>query len=85
MGRAQKDLVATMQILSQGQRLLIAPTLEHAATLATELQHFQLKSIAGTQQAVIEWRERSHDDLVLATAVAVWHAERPTGGWVRLL
>ncbi|HEX3149845.1 MAG TPA: hypothetical protein VHR66_17340 [Gemmataceae bacterium] len=29
----------------------------------------------------VEWRERPHDDLVLAVAVAAWQAERHVPGF----
>jgi hypothetical protein len=49
------------------------------------LQHFQLKSVPMAQDALLEWRERPHDDLVLAVAVAAWQAERPVRVWLRML
>jgi hypothetical protein len=72
----KKDLAGVLQVLLQEKRLKVAPALEHAQTLAEELQHFQLKTISLDPSAV-EWRERPHDDLVLAVASAAWQAERP--------
>jgi hypothetical protein len=71
----KKDLAGVLQVLLQEKRLKVAPALEEAATLASELQQFQLKSIPLDPSAV-EWRERPHDDLVLAVAAAAWRAER---------
>jgi hypothetical protein len=71
----KKDLVGCLQVLLQEKRLTVARSLEHAATLAGELQHFQLKAVPLKPDA-LEWRERPHDDLVLAVAIAVWEAER---------
>ena len=65
----KKDLAGVLQVHLQEQRLKVAPALEHAATLATDLQHFQLKDVSLDPSAV-EWRERPHDDLVLAVDVA---------------
>lgn len=76
----KKDLAGVLQVLLQEQRLKVAPALEHAATLATELQHFQLKAVPLDPSAV-EWRDRPHDDLVLAVASAAWLAERPGPGF----
>lgn len=45
------------------------------ATPVVELQHFQLKAVPLKPDA-LEWRERPHDDLVLAVAIAAWQAER---------
>jgi hypothetical protein len=46
-----------------------------STTLADELQHFRLKTLPTTEDA-LEWRERPHDDLVFAVAVAAWQGER---------
>jgi hypothetical protein len=56
-------------------RLRIAPALEHSATLGTELQHFQLKTVP-LDSSAFEWREQPQDNLDLAVAVAAWQAER---------
>ncbi len=72
----KKDLVGILQVLLQEKRLKVAPALEHARTLAEELQQFQLKAVS-LDPAAVEWRERPHDDLVLAAAGAAWQAERP--------
>jgi len=52
-----------------------ADSLEHAQTLVIELQQFQLKTVPMTPDALLEWRERPHDDLALAVAIAAWQAE----------
>lgn len=72
----KKDLAGTLQVLLQGKRIKVAETLEYARTLVEELQQFQLKTVRLTQDATIEWRERPHDDLVLAVAIAAWQAEQ---------
>jgi hypothetical protein len=71
----KKDLVGVLQVLLQAKRLKVAKELEMAGTLAEELQQFRLRSVPLTDDAV-EWRERPHDDLVLAVAVAAWQGER---------
>lgn len=73
----KKDLAGVLQVFLQDRRLKVAPTLEHAQTLVTELQHFQLKAVP-LDPSALEWRERPHDDLVLAVGIAVWPAERQT-------
>jgi hypothetical protein len=50
--------------------------LAHAETLETELQNFRVKITAAANETFGAWRERDHDDLVLALALAVWHAEK---------
>jgi hypothetical protein len=72
----KKDLVGVLQVLLQEKRLKVAQTLEHARTLTAELHQFQLKAVPLKPDA-LEWRERPHDDLVLAVASAAWCAERP--------
>jgi hypothetical protein len=80
----KKDLVAVLQVLPQGKRLQVAKGLEIAATLADELQQFRLRTVPLTDD-VVEWRERPHDDLVLAVAVAAWYGERYTSVGVIVL
>ena len=73
----KKDLVGVLQVLLQGKRLKVAQGLDMAATLADELQQFRLRTVPLTDD-VVEGRERPHDDLVLAVAVAAWQGERPS-------
>jgi hypothetical protein len=79
----KKDLVGVLQVLLQEKRLKVAQTLEHARTLTEELHQFQLKAVPLKPDA-LEWRERPHDDLVLAVGIATWQAERyfSFGLWV---
>ena len=74
----KKDLVGVLQVLLQGKRLKVAQGLDMAATLAEELQQFRLKTVPLSDNEV-EWRERPHDDLVLAVVVAAWQGERGPG------
>jgi hypothetical protein len=74
----KKDLVGSVQAALQARRLKIAPALREAKTLTRELQTFRVKvSLATANESFEAWRERDHDDLVLAVAMAVWLAERP--------
>jgi hypothetical protein len=74
------ELVSTVQLLLQGRRLRIAPTLKEAKTLARELQTFKTQKVNLSATETFEaWRERDHDDLVLAVALAAWMAEPPPG------
>jgi hypothetical protein len=75
----KKDLVGTMQVLLQQQRLKIAASLPTAAVLTEELLGFRQRITAHaniTYGAGEDWRSAPHDDLVLATALACWYAER---------
>jgi hypothetical protein len=72
------ELITTMQWLLQNHNLKIAPDLAEAETLLDELAEFRMKRIILDRDELL-WRERPHDDLVLAVALATWHAERHTG------
>jgi hypothetical protein len=43
-----------------------------------ELLAFRVKVAASANETFEAWRERDHDDLVLAVAVAAWTGERVT-------
>jgi hypothetical protein len=73
----KKDLVGVLQILLQSRRIRVAETLPEAPTLVKELEEFRAKVPAGGGgDELVDWRERPHDDLVLAAAIAAWYAER---------
>jgi len=68
----KRDLVVGLQVLLQRGGLRIAADLQDAPTLLTELMAMQVKiSTAGNEQFGA-WREGTHDDLVLAVALACW-------------
>lgn len=70
----KKDLVATLQVLLQTRRFTVSTGLPDAPLLAAELNTFSAKaSMADTD--LMDWRERPHDDLVLAVAIAAWLGE----------
>lgn len=72
----KRDLVSATQVLLQSGRLKIAQALPEAATLIQELLNFRVKIDPLTaHDSYSAWRETAHDDLVLATALAVWIAE----------
>jgi len=76
----KKDLVSTVQALLQTGRLRFAEGLAMADVLTEELQNFRAKINVGTGHASFEhWRERDHDDVVLALALACWYGERGGG------
>ena len=78
----KRDLVSAVQVALQQRRLRISRGLPDAETLAAELAAFRVRLTAaghdvyGAGGGETEWRGRPHDDLVLALALAVWHAER---------
>jgi len=73
----KRDLVSTTQVALQNERLKIVPALPDAPTLLAELQNFQMK-ISENAHDIYGGREGAHDDLVLAVALALWTAKRPS-------
>jgi hypothetical protein len=71
----KKELSSVLQVLLQTRRLRIAGTLPAVKVLARELETFRPKTTAVGNDTVEDWREREHDDLVLALAAALWYAE----------
>lgn len=89
----KKELVGAAQVALQRHKLKVAASLPEAATLTSELRTFEVK-ITESANATYSHRDGAHDDLVLATALALWGAARtPTprtvtvihdfSGWVR--
>ncbi len=72
----KRGLVATMQVLLQTERVKVAEELPEASLLVQELLNFQVKITTAGNDTYGVWREGQHDDLVLATAVALWFGER---------
>jgi hypothetical protein len=70
----RRDLISATQILFDEGQLKKAEGLSLAATLRDELLAFKPK--ADKPDDLEGWRERPHDDLVLAVAVSLWAAER---------
>lgn len=70
----KRELVSVVQVGLQNRTLKIAPELSEAATLSRELQNFQVKITDAANDTYGAWREGTHDDLVLAIALAVWNA-----------
>lgn len=72
----KKDLVSAMQVVMQQQRLGIESGLKLADVLMRELQEFSVKVTAAGNEGYESWRTQSHDDIVLALAMAVWLGEQ---------
>jgi hypothetical protein len=67
----KKELVGVMQMLLQSRRLVFSP-LPERDLLVRELDHFKVKITPTGGESFEAWRERDHDDLVLAVALACW-------------
>ena len=77
----KRDLIGGLQILLEKGELRIAKGLREAGSLVRELVDMR-----GTRRASGRVRlgadgAGEHDDLVMATALACWVAERPTNGF----
>jgi hypothetical protein len=71
----KKELVGVLQVLFQSRRLQVARQLSNAPVLIRELEAFRVKVTASANETFEAWRERDHDDLVLAVALAAWVGE----------
>ena len=74
----KRDLVSSAQVLLQAKRLTIASSLPLAQVLISELLAFKAAITLSRENSAAPpepWRERSHDDLVLAVALAAWYGE----------
>lgn len=76
----KRELVSIAQVCLQTTRLKIASELTEAATLTRELQNFKAKITESAEDSYGAWREGSHDDLVLAVALALWLGSQPVPG-----
>jgi len=77
----KRDLASAVEVLLESRRLAIDEALPLAQVLTSELANFKVKvSPAGHDSygAGTDWRENSHDDLVLAVALACWFGEQPS-------
>jgi hypothetical protein len=72
----KRELVGSIQSGLQSGRLKFASRLPLAGTLKKELLNFQVKITTAANETFGAWRENTHDDLVLALAIAMWLGER---------
>jgi hypothetical protein len=67
----------TIQVPLQNRRLQIAEGLPLTSVLADELAAFRVKITLAGNETFEAWRERDHDDLVLAVAMALYLGSFP--------
>jgi hypothetical protein len=79
----KKELVSSLQVVLQSRRLLVAAMPEREL-LIKELLAFRVKITAAANETFEAWRERDHDDMVLAVALAIWYGGRYGGPCARL-
>ena len=70
----KRDLISALQRSLQMNTLRIAKELKYAKTLKHELGMFKIKIGLKGNVSLEAWREKDHDDLVLAASMAVWAA-----------
>jgi hypothetical protein len=73
---AKKILASTVAVALDTERLQVVAVGDHVGTLRKELQAFRVKVTANQNESFESWREQDHDDLVLASAMAIWAGER---------
>lgn len=76
----KRDLVADISICLQNHILKIASSLPEHKTLINELMNFKVTISQKGHDSYEAWREGIHDDMVLATALALWTAIHIGGG-----
>lgn len=75
-GVPKRDLVGVIQVLLQTGRLKFARELPLLDVLVGELADFRVSISQSTgHDSYAAWRVGAHDDLVLALACGLWHAE----------
>lgn len=72
----KRDLISTLQVMLHTGRLKVAESLPEAQTLVKELLAYKVKITDSGRDVYGAWREGQHDDLILATAMAVWLGEQ---------
>jgi hypothetical protein len=73
----KRDLVSVIQVLLQTDRFHVAEALPEWPLLQRELLNFKVKIDPLTaHDSYGAWREGTHDDLVLAVAIAAWWGMR---------
>lgn len=71
----KRDLVGSLIVTFQESRLKLSSGLPFIQELLHELMNFKARVSASGNEQFDAWRESIHDDLVLATALAVWFGE----------
>jgi hypothetical protein len=70
----KRDLVAAVEVAIKTRRLQIAKQLQLTDVLIRELANFHYRIDPRTaHDSYSHWRENDHDDVVLATAIALWY------------
>ena len=72
----KRDLITRLNVALQEKRLHVSRALPEAPTLLHELNNYKVKISLAGHDSYNAWRESDHDDLVIATGLAVWSADK---------
>ena len=72
----KQEIIGTLQAVVEQRLLKVKKSLPLGKTLVSEMHNFRVKYRPTASVELSAWRERDHDDLVLACAIAVWTGER---------
>jgi hypothetical protein len=72
----KRDLIVALQVLIQRGGIEIAAGMPFGRTLVEEMTHMRVRQKASGHEEFGAWREKEHDDLVLAVALAHWWAKK---------
>jgi hypothetical protein len=73
---SKRELVACLNMLMQTRRFQVDDSIDNAGVLIRELRNFVEKIKVTGNTSYEAWRESVHDDMVLASALALWYGER---------
>ena len=79
---SKHSLITKLQLVFQSGRVKINPDLKLAETLKEELKRFTTKITRSGNDAYEAFSEKDHDDMVIALAIVIWHAENEMGSEV---
>lgn len=68
----KRDLVSTLQVLLQADRIRFGNRLAAAEAMKEEFKNFQVKITTAANDVYGAWREGTNDDLILGAAIAAW-------------
>lgn len=72
----KRFVIGALQVVIQARRLRVAADLPDAETLVKEALNYEFKlSGKSGEDTYGAWRSGTHDDLLLAVAIGVWHHE----------
>jgi hypothetical protein len=76
----KRDLIVGLQVAFETRQLAMDPRLRGLDVLVSELMSMRVAVSASGHERFEAWREGSHDDLVLAVALAWWQMARRDPG-----